>query len=110
MLENFWAKVSATAMLLDVVPLLGVLCFLSIMFFMDDSLVQTCDSGVISVAPFTKATYLDYRHGYHAGRGFVIRNRSCSSLSLATMASGNHQLRTYRGMFYGWTSMGSQSR
>ena len=40
----------------------------------------TCDGGAIGVAPFLKASHLDYRRGLDARHGFATGSRSCSSL------------------------------
>jgi hypothetical protein len=81
LLEGSRAKALATAMPWASFSLLGASCFPSSMSSKGENPVHfwTCDGGAIGVAPFLKASYLDYRRGFNAERGFVTGSQSCSS-------------------------------
>ena len=74
MLEGSWAKALATATPLGAASLLGASRFPSAMSSKGENLIhfRTCDYGAIGVTPFVKASYLDYRRGFDAGRGFAL--------------------------------------
>jgi len=70
----------------------------------------TCDGGAIGVAPFLKASHLDYRRGLDAWHGFATGSRSCSSM----VELGNDDqwwsfLWTHWEVTSGWPAMGSPS-